>query len=631
MVLLSLSMHFNFLPLFLVIAVAWLAPILLSVLKLKNIPSVIIEILFGYLIGLFFLSNQSGDSFKILEFLGLSGFLFLMFLSGLEIDMDQIITSFPRKKLTITGILKNPLLIGILYFIIVVILSYASTFPLSYFIHIEHRWYFALIMVTTSVGIVLPVLKNRGDLSTRYGQMIIIAAAIADVLGIILFTFTAFIIRQGFKFELFYILILFFIFFIFYKISLRLRNIYFLKKLFYQLSHAASQIKVRGSVLIMLIFVVISQYIGEEVILLGAFLSGLLMSTLLHKERSVLMIKLDGMGYGFFIPIFFIMVGVLFDPSALKEFDHSLIWFLIALFVVLFVIKLIPAILWSPLFGKRKALAGGFLMASQLSLIIAASTIGLQLGVITPGINAGFVLMAVLTTLIAPVMFNIIAPKNKFEGEKILLIGGSSTAVLLARRMNVHGKKAFIIENNRERFREIKSKGLQVLFGDGLDISVYEKTKLKPNNYVVISTGNDKRNYEIAELLRKNLMHERIITRACKLPCVEKLQLLGIEAVDVHRVVAIALENLILRPTTYHELVESFENYNLEEITVTNNKITDKQIKEIAFDTNAILIMVKRKENLFIPHGNTYLQTGDTLHVLGTRTAMENVRAMISQ
>jgi len=72
----------------------------------------------------------------------------------------------------------------------------------------------------------------------------------------------------------------------------------------YQLSQAASQIRIRGSVLIIFIFVVISQYIGKEVVLLGAFLSGLLLSSMLHRERSLMLIKLDGMGFGFFIPFF---------------------------------------------------------------------------------------------------------------------------------------------------------------------------------------------------------------------------------------------------------------------------------------------------------------------------------------
>ena len=106
-------------------------------------------------------------SFHILEFLALSGFIFLMFLGGLEIDMDQIIASFPRRKLSYSRFVANPLLAGIAHFAIAIALSYGATLLLAHLINIPHAWYFSLIMGTTSVGIVLPVLQGRGELSAR--------------------------------------------------------------------------------------------------------------------------------------------------------------------------------------------------------------------------------------------------------------------------------------------------------------------------------------------------------------------------------------------------------------------------------------------------------------------------------
>ena len=623
--LLNISFHFDFLPLLMVVAVAWLAPIILSLLKIRDIPSVILEIVLGYIIGVFFFTSRTAGSFHILEFLALAGFIFLMFLGGLEIDVDQITASFPKRKLLHSGFLKNPLLAGIGHFIIAILLSFILTLVLSRFIPISHKWYFALIMVTTSVGIVLPVLKNRGELSSRYGQMIVIAAAVADIFSIILFTFTAFIIRNGFRFDLLYIFFLFIIFYLFIRLSRPLKQIVFLKRLVHQLSHAASQIQVRSALLIILIFVVLSQYIGEEVVLLGAFLSGLLMSTLLHKERSVLMIKLDGMGYGFFIPIFFIMVGIQFDPGALMEFDKSLIVFIILLLVSLFVIKLVPSLMWSGLFGLKKAVAGGFLMSSRLSLIIAASAIGLQLGVITPGINSSFVLMAIITCLFSPVIFSAIFPVSVIEGDKTIIIGGSSTSVLLARRMNIHGKRTIIIEKNRKRYEEIKSKGLVTYHGDGIDRDIYDKVKLSKDNFVVVDTRDDSQNLKIVGFLKNELAHDKIITRSEKMPFAEKYTHLGVESIDHHRIFATAIENYILRPSTYHDLVETFENYTVEEIAVTNKHIDGMQVKEVPFHSGALLIMIKRDKTFFIPHGESYFKMGDVLHVFGTPTALGNV------
>lgn len=624
--LLNISFHFDYFPLLVVAAIAWGTPIVLSVLKLTKVPSVIIEIILGFFIGKYLLGSIDHESFRILEFFALTGFIFLMFLSGLEIDADQILASFPRKKLTYVNFIKNPLLVGIVYFSLTIILAYTSTLLLSMLIHIPNIWYFSLIMVTTSVGIVLPVLKDRGEIKNRFGQMIVVAAAVADIFSIILFTFTAFIIKNGFQAELLYIVGLFTIFIVFYFLGSKLKNIPFFKKQGFQLSHASSQIRIRGTILLIMLFVVIAQFIGEEAVLLGSFLIGLVLSTLLHRDRSVMLLKLDGMGFGFFIPVFFIMVGVEFDPTALKEFDQSLIWFLVLLLIALIGVKFIPALLWRQLFGIRKAMAGGFLMSSRLSLIIAASAIGLEMGVITPGLNASFIIMAIITCFISPILYNWMSPVSLLAGEKTIIIGGSSTAVLLARRLNMHGKKSIIIENNKERAEELIGKGLVCMEGDGCSTGLYKEIKLNPSDFVVVETGSPEKNHEICKLLRNELMHDKIISRSGKSNYENKLKSLGVKTVDVIGVQATTIENLILRPTTYHSLIESFENFSVEEISITNKAVDGLQVKEIPFHKDAILMMVKRGNNFFIPHGETYFRTGDILQVFGTDTALLNTR-----
>ncbi len=627
--LINISFHYDFYPLLIVASIAWLTPILLSVFKLKKIPTVIIEIILGFIAAKFLFGNLDETSFLILDFLALFGFLFLMFLSGLEIDVDQIMASLPHRRLTISRFLKNPLLVGLTQFAIAILLSYLAAYALSQIIDIPNIWYFSLIMVTTSVAIVLPVLKDRGEIGSRFGQMIIIAAAVADILSIILFTFTAFIIKNGFHYKLLYIVALFILFFIFYRLINKLKDIPIFKKLSYQLSQAASQIRIRGAILTIFIFVVISQYIGKEVVLLGAFLSGLLLSSMLHRERSLMLIKLDGMGFGFFIPFFFIMVGANFDPRALTEFDESLIGFLILLLISLFAIKVIPSLLWRRLFGTKKAISGGFLISSRLSLIIAASAIGLELGVITSGINSSIIIMAVITCFISPIIYNWMSPDNIKEGNKTIIIGGSSTAVLLARRLHLHGKKVIIIEQEKDRFRDIEDKGVTVIHGNACDENIFDQIHLTHENYVVIETGDDEQNLKISKMLRNEYQHENIISRISKFSLDQKFKQLGIETIDVTQILATAIENLIIRPTTYHALVESFENYSVEEIQVTDKSIDGSQIKEIPFHKSAILMMVRRKNSFFIPHGDTYLKIGDMLLVFGTQTAFDETRNLL--
>ncbi len=627
--LINISFDFDFYPILIVVAIAWITPVALALLKLKKIPAVIVEILLGFLAGKYLFGHLGEESLMPLNFLSLTGFIFLMFLGGLEIDMDQILASLPRRKLTVSRFLKNPLLVGLTQFILAIMLSYAASMLLAQVVHIPNIWYFSLIMVTTSVAIVLPVLKGRGEIGSRFGQMVIIAAAVADILSIILFTFTAFIVKNGFHIKLLYILGLFALFFILYNLINRLKNVAFFKKLSYQLSQAASQIRVRGAIFIIMVFVVSSQYIGKEVVLLGAFLSGLALSTLLHRERSLMLIKLDGIGFGFFIPFFFVMVGVNFDPAALGEFDRSLTGFLIFMLISLYAIKVIPAILWRRLFGAKKAIAGGFLLSSRLSLIIAASAIGLDLGVITEGINAVVIIMAVVTCFVSPIIFNWLTPVTMTEGRKVVIIGGSSTAVLLSRRLNVHGKKVIIVEKDQQRYKEIKDKGITVMQGDGLSEDLYRELKLRNDDYVVIETGDDDKNLEISRIIRKIFQHEKIISRITKFSLKQKYDQLGVETLDVTQILATAIENLIIRPTTYHALVESFENFSVEEIKITNKEIDGLQLKEVPFHKDAILMMIKRGDAFYIPHGETYFRIGDVLHVFGTDTALEHTRRKV--
>ncbi len=625
---LNISFHFDYLPLLIVVAIAWFVPIMMSLLRVQRVPTVIVEIIVGFLVGYYLLGYASEDSLRILDFLALTGFLFLMFLSGLEIDVDQIILSLPRRKLTISRYLKNPLLVGLTYFFITLFLSVGGAFILSLFVDIPSIWYFALIMITTSVGIIFPVLKSRGETSGHFGQMMIIAAAIADILSIILFTFTAYIIRKGFQFELLLVIGLFVLFYVFYILGKKLNNVLF-QRITFQLSHAASQISIRGTLLLILIFVVLSQFLGVEVMLLGAFLSGLLLSLFLHKDRSLLILKLDGMGFGFFIPVFFIMVGAKFEPAAFTEFDQSLIVFLVLLLITLYAVKVLPSLIWARLFGTQRAIAGGFLMASRLSLIIAAAAIGLDLGIITPGINASFIFLAVITCFISPVIYNNLNPIDHLAGSKTVIVGGSSIGVLLARRLKMHGKASVIIEKDDKRFGEIKSKGLDVLKGNGLDAHLYERINLNPGNYVVVETGSDNMNVNICEVLRKELGHEKIISKSGNSRVAEALKQLNVELLDARRVLATTIESLIIMPTTYHALLDTFEDYRVEEIILSLKGVDGLQIKDIPFHKDGTVIMIRRGSDVYVPHGDTYLRIGDLLTVFGTGTALDEIRKVL--
>ena len=626
--LLNILFEVDFLPFLLVVFIAWMVPILLNLLQLKRLPAPVVEIIIGFILARYFVGHASEATFFSLDFLGLIGLIFIMFLSGLEIDVDQLLGSFPRKKITLSGFLKNPLLVGLVHYAVTLVLSYLCTWLLSFLVHIPNIWFFSVILTTTFLGLVLPVLKDRGESSGRFGQMLIVGAAVADVLSILLLTVSAITLRFGFSLELLLVISLFILFYIAYRLGKQLHIVLF-QRITFQLSHAASQISIRGTMLLLFIFVALSQFMGEEGILLGAFMSGLLLSFFLHKGRSLLLLKLDGMGFGFFIPIFFVMVGVKFDPGSLREFDQSLYLFLGMMALVMFAVKVLPSVIWVRLFGWRRSLAGGFLMSARLGLVIAAASIGLQLNVVTPGLNSSFIIMAILTCFFSPLMYNLINRQSKYLEDKVVIAGGSSVGVLLARRLKMHGRTCIIIEKNEGRYNEIIHKGLQAFHGDATEPETFREIQLNPGNYVVVNTSSDVTNVEICSVLRKDLQHEKIISKPGNSKIESQLRQYGVEILDARRVLATTLENLILRPTTYHALVDSFENYSVEDVTITNPGVDGKQIKEIPFDRDGMLILVTRGNEKDIPRGDTFLKTGDVITVFGTESAVNAIRRQV--
>ena len=616
----------NFLPLFIVVLLAWLSPLLTSQIRIIKIPSVIIEIGMGVLVGPFVL-NILPDS-HYLEFLGLMGFVFLMFLSGMEVNVVKVVNSFPRRKITMSRYLNNPLLIGLTIYLITLILAIGSALLLNSIMKITHIWYFALIISTSSLGIIMPIIKDRGETQQHFGQMLIMAAAIADILSILLFTFTISIIEKGVRFEVFYIVLLFVLFFAFYHLGRALNKLKILKKILNTLSHAAAQIRVRGALVLILLFIILSQIINVEVIL-GAFLAGILLSYFSDKSRSSLMMKLDGMGYGFFIPIFFVLVGAKIDLNVFQE-SGELIIFLVILMILLFAIKVIPSMIWVKVFGFRNALSGGFLMASRLSLIIAAAQVGLNLGVITPAMNTSFIILAVFSCIISPILFQQINKRVESEEARIIIIGGGGTGVFLAKNLKMHNREAVVVDLKMEKVDALNEKGINAVNGNGTDENLYKELKLQSKDYVVILTHSEDRNYKIASILKDELKHGNIVSCANKRSVVQNMKQLGVESLDGAQVIATAIENLIFRPATYHTMFESFESFDVEIIKIYNKDIIGHQIKEIPFHQEGFMMMIKRDGEYFVPHGEDYLQMSDEVVTFGRHSALVDYRTKLS-
>lgn len=363
---------------------AFVLPLLASRL---GMPAVILEILFGIAAGPVLGLVSPGE---LLNALAELGFLLLLFLSGFEIDLRV----FERQG-------ARPVVSGLAVFAATLGSSLLATQLLG--LHI----FVALVLSTTSVGLVVPTLRATRLMSTPLGQDTLINALLADFLTLLAVTVAALVIEFGVSPQLL-ALPGFFVVVGIVLLAVR-RAAWWMPERFERLFDAddPDELGIRATLALMLAFVGLAIVLGIEPIL-GAFLAGMAFA-LVFRERADLDRKLTGFGYGFLIPIFFINIGIGFRLEALGE--PGAIGFTALLLVIALAVKVIPALLLVlRRHSLREALAAGTLLSARLSLIIVVARLGVALGVVDAALEAEIILLAAATATISPALFRWLLP-----------------------------------------------------------------------------------------------------------------------------------------------------------------------------------------------------------------------------
>ncbi|ADB57496.1 cation:proton antiporter [Archaeoglobus profundus] len=350
--------------------IAFLSPLLAERL---NIPAVVVELVLGMFLGVSFLNAIKHSEW--LSFLALLGLIFLMFLSGLEIDITAIL----REKRTLP--------LSVAFLILSLIVSFAITQALGLSL------LYAILLANVAVGIVVSTLRELKIEKTKFGQMSIITAFITDVTTMFLLSIY---FLSGFIQIIFAFLIIV-AFFISYHLG-RLVIWHFPEFVARWFVRDPMEIGVRGSLAIMTVFVGLSYILGVEAIL-GAFLAGLLLSTLFRGGKK-LYDKLYGIGYGFLIPIFFIKTGAEFY----FRIDLNMIKFALILLAVSYIVKVLPALI----LRFERALTFGVLQSTKLSLTVAGVTIGVSAGILSDFEATSLITFTIISCLISPTIFRLL-------------------------------------------------------------------------------------------------------------------------------------------------------------------------------------------------------------------------------
>jgi CPA2 family monovalent cation:H+ antiporter-2 len=612
------------LSLLLITTLAALVPLLASRLRGWRIPIVIGEILAGMIIGTsgFNLVTPS----PILDFLAEFGFVFLMFISGLEVDISAL--TMPALAEEQEPFWRAPLFLAVFSFILTLVGAFAIAFGLGHVGLVRNPLIIGLILSTTSLGIVVPVLKEREIASTRYGQLMLVTALIADVVTLVLLSVAFGILQKGFALQLILILSLLLLFAVFLRMGIVVSKVPGLRKVVQELSTATAQIQVRGAIALMVAWATLAHALGIEVIL-GAFLAGVIVSIIAGPEESVLRDKLDALGFGFFIPVFFISVGSRFDLNMLIGSQEALILFPLLL-VAAYVVKVLPALIYRLAFSWREGLASGFLLSSRLSLIIAASALAFELGVISEGVNADIVLVAMVTCTLSPILFNRLAPQAaEVERKGVIIVGLNQLTALLADRLVQEGEEVAVLGCPQERTNAPYCRRTTPIFGEPGDEAVLGALGADQAAALIVVLDDAEANIKICHMAAERFAIPVIVSRADDHVVLERMRALGVRAVQPALATAMALEGALRFPTTFDMLAEHGDDVEIGEARLRNLRVSGRLLRQVRLPGNALVMGIRRKGEVIVPHGDTAFRLGDVVMLIGSPADIREAQILI--
>ena len=606
----------EFLSLVIVVLAAFLTPIIVNRLNINFLPVVVAEILMGIVIGNSFLNIVERDS--ILNILSTLGFIFLMFLSGLEIDFK----AFKKDKRARQGqnddesSIPGHLNLALTVFAFIMIISILLAYVFKWLGLVDDVLLMVIIISTISLGVVVPTLKEMNIMRTTIGQFILLVAVLADLVTMILLTVYGAINGQGGS-TIWLIGILVVFTAISYILGVQFKRMSFLQKLM----DGTTQIGIRAVFALIILLVALAEGVGAENIL-GAFLAGVVVSLLNPDEEMVE--KLDSFGYGFFIPIFFIMVGVdLNIPSLIKEPKLLII---IPILIVAFIIsKLIPVMFIRRWFDMKTTIASAFLLTSTLSLVIAAAKISERLNAISAETSGILILSAVITCVFVPIIFKKLFPvPDEFNRKiEVSLIGKNQLTIPIAQNLTSQLYDVTLYYRKDLSDRRQLSDDITMIEIADYEQDVLERLGLFDRDIVVCATNDDDINRKVAKLAIAHQV-ESVICRLESTTDDTELVDSGIEIFSSYLSNKILLKGLIETPNMLN-LLSNVET-SLYEIQMLNYKYENIQLRNFPFGGDIIFVRIIRNNESIVPHGDTQLRYGDRLIVTGAKEYVDELK-----
>lgn len=605
------------LSMLIIMLAALIIPIAMARFKVSSVPTAVAEIVAGILLGKSaFNIVQETSSLTLLSSLGV---IILMFLSGMEINFDLFKKEPGQKKRDA----KSPVSIAVLSFTAVIITAFILGVIL-YFMGLFSDILLATILFSTiALGVVIATLKEKEILGRPMGQTILLTAVLGEVIPMLALTFYASIYGHNAG-RLWLIVLLFLAAIILLR---RFRQPYVW---FNNVSKATTQLDIRLAFFLIFTLVTVAESVGAENIL-GAFLAGMVMKLLEPSEAT--QEKLTSIGYGFFIPIFFIMTGVRLDLKSL--FANKTALALIPILVACFIIAKLPTtLIYRRRFNARNSFAGGFLTVTTITLVLPSLQVTKNLHAITSTQSDAFILAAVIVCVLAPIVFNSTYKLNKEDlvKERVVIVGANTLTVPVAQQLSHNWYVVRMLTDNQDNYKTFNSEVNDLKYIEEIDEQALDAGKYFDTDVMVLGFRNDNKNYQMAVLAKKHGV-KRVIASVqnpkVSTDHIDELNRLGVEIFNSFVVQNSVLRSLIESPSVFEMLMSAHSG--LFEVTIHNQRYVGIELRSLPFIDQITVSRIYRKHKPISPSGDTVLEYGDHILYTGPYEIVNEVRQRLGR
>lgn len=605
------------LSMLIIMLAALIIPIAMARFKVSSVPTAVAEIVAGILLGKSaFNIVQETSSLTLLSSLGV---IILMFLSGMEINFDLFKKAPGQKKRDA----KSPVSIAVLSFTAVIITAFILGVIL-YFMGLFSDILLATILFSTiALGVVIATLKEKEILGRPMGQTILLTAVLGEVIPMLALTFYASIYGHNAG-RLWLIVLLFLAAIILLR---RFRQPYVW---FNNVSKATTQLDIRLAFFLIFTLVTVAESVGAENIL-GAFLAGMVMKLLEPSEAT--QEKLTSIGYGFFIPIFFIMTGVRLDLKSL--FANKTALALIPILVACFIIAKLPTtLIYRRRFNARNSFAGGFLTVTTITLVLPSLQVAKNLHAITSTQSDAFILAAVIVCVLAPIVFNSTYKLNKEDlvKERVVIVGANTLTVPVAQQLSHNWYVVRMLTDNQDNYKTFNSEVNDLKYIEEIDEQELDAGKYFDTDVMVLGFRNDNKNYQMAVLAKKHGV-KRVIASVqnpkVSTDHIDELNRLGVEIFNSFVVQNSVLRSLIESPSVFEMLMSAHSG--LFEVTIHNQRYVGIELRSLPFIDQITVSRIYRKHKPISPSGDTVLEYGDHILYTGPYEIVNEVRQRLGR